>query len=68
MAERWTRDSWRGKPIVQVPEYPDRAALLRRLRAVRDRIDRDYAQPLDVEASSDRGEESSSTRDRESST
>lgn len=29
--------------------YPDRAALLRRLRAVRDRIDRDYAQPLDVE-------------------
>ena len=27
MAERWTRDSWRGKPIVQVPEYPDRAAL-----------------------------------------
>ena len=23
MAERWTRDSWRGKPIVQVPEYPD---------------------------------------------
>ena len=27
MAERWTRESWRGKPIVQVPEYPDPAAL-----------------------------------------
>ncbi len=23
MAEKWTPDSWRGKPIVQVPEYPD---------------------------------------------
>ena len=27
MAERWTRDSWRKKPILQVPEYPDQAAL-----------------------------------------
>jgi len=27
VAERWTRDSWRAKPIVQVPEYPDAAAL-----------------------------------------
>jgi 3-deoxy-7-phosphoheptulonate synthase len=27
MAERWTPDSWRNKPIQQVPEYPDRAAL-----------------------------------------
>jgi 3-deoxy-7-phosphoheptulonate synthase len=27
MAERWTPDNWRGKPIVQVPEYPDPAAL-----------------------------------------
>ncbi|MBN8964119.1 MAG: 3-deoxy-7-phosphoheptulonate synthase, partial [Rhizobiales bacterium] len=27
MAERWTRDSWRSKPILQVPEYPDREAL-----------------------------------------
>ena len=27
MAERWTRESWRGKPVVQVPEYPDQAAL-----------------------------------------
>ena len=27
MAERWTRESWRQKPIVQVPEYPDKAAL-----------------------------------------
>jgi 3-deoxy-7-phosphoheptulonate synthase len=26
VAERWTRDSWRKKPIVQVPEYPDRKA------------------------------------------
>ena len=25
MPERWTPDSWRGKPIVQVPEYPDAA-------------------------------------------
>jgi 3-deoxy-7-phosphoheptulonate synthase len=27
VAERWTRDSWRKKPIVQVPEYPDLAKL-----------------------------------------
>jgi 3-deoxy-7-phosphoheptulonate synthase len=27
VAERWTRDSWRGKPIVQVPDYPDGKAL-----------------------------------------
>jgi 3-deoxy-7-phosphoheptulonate synthase len=27
MAERWTPDSWRRKPIVQVPKYPDEAAL-----------------------------------------
>src|SRR5712671_4477080 len=27
MPERWTRDSWRQKPIHQVPDYPDRAAL-----------------------------------------
>jgi 3-deoxy-7-phosphoheptulonate synthase len=27
MAERWTPDSWRKKPILQVPEYPDAAAL-----------------------------------------
>ncbi|MFC5067872.1 class II 3-deoxy-7-phosphoheptulonate synthase [Flaviflagellibacter deserti] len=25
--ERWTPDSWRSKPIVQVPGYPDEAAL-----------------------------------------
>ena len=24
---KWSRDSWRSKPIVQVPEYPDAAAL-----------------------------------------
>jgi len=27
MPERWTPDSWRKKPIVQVPDYPDKAAL-----------------------------------------
>src|SRR5262249_7482443 len=27
MPERWTRDSWHSKPIVQVPDYPDKAAL-----------------------------------------
>src|SRR6202163_12274 len=27
MAARWTPDSWRSKPIVQVPDYPDQKAL-----------------------------------------
>ena len=27
MPERWTPDSWRNKPIEQVPDYPDRQAL-----------------------------------------
>src|SRR5260370_7306214 len=27
MAERWTPETWRNKPIQQVPDYPDRAAL-----------------------------------------
>src|SRR5215211_6809140 len=27
MSERWSPDSWRGKPIQQVPAYPDAAAL-----------------------------------------
>src|SRR3954469_17368205 len=27
MPERWTRDSWRKKPVLQVPDYPDLAAL-----------------------------------------
>lgn len=27
MAERWTPDSWRSKPIVQVPDYPDAGTL-----------------------------------------
>jgi 3-deoxy-7-phosphoheptulonate synthase len=27
MAAAWKPDSWRGKPIVQVPTYPDQAAL-----------------------------------------
>jgi 3-deoxy-7-phosphoheptulonate synthase len=26
MAERWTPESWRKKPILQVPDYPDAAA------------------------------------------
>src|SRR3989442_4791726 len=27
MPERWTRDSWRMKPVAQVPEYADKEAL-----------------------------------------
>jgi len=27
MAERWTPDSWRKKPVLQVPDYPDAKAL-----------------------------------------
>jgi 3-deoxy-7-phosphoheptulonate synthase len=27
MAAPWSADSWRSKPIVQVPDYPDRASL-----------------------------------------
>ncbi|MEQ9329709.1 MAG: 3-deoxy-7-phosphoheptulonate synthase, partial [Rhodospirillales bacterium] len=27
MATNWTPDSWREKPILQVPEYPDKASL-----------------------------------------
>ena len=27
MATTWTPDSWRAKPIQQVPVYPDEAAL-----------------------------------------
>jgi len=27
MGERWTPESWRSKPVVQVPDYPDPAAL-----------------------------------------
>jgi 3-deoxy-7-phosphoheptulonate synthase len=27
MAERWNPESWRAKPIVQVPDYPDAGAL-----------------------------------------
>jgi AraC-like DNA-binding protein len=43
----------RGGTIAQVTSRPDAAQHLRdlaRLRRVRDRIDREYAQPLDVEA------------------
>jgi 3-deoxy-7-phosphoheptulonate synthase len=27
MVQRWTPDSWRNKPIAQMPDYPDRRAL-----------------------------------------
>ncbi|HAD86192.1 MAG TPA: 3-deoxy-7-phosphoheptulonate synthase class II, partial [Rhodospirillaceae bacterium] len=27
MANKWTPDSWRGKPILQVPDYPDQKVL-----------------------------------------
>ncbi|MEM7216264.1 MAG: 3-deoxy-7-phosphoheptulonate synthase class II [Pseudomonadota bacterium] len=27
MAQQWTPNSWRSKPIIQVPDYPDKAAL-----------------------------------------
>ena len=27
MADRWTPENWRHKPIVQVPDYPDAQAL-----------------------------------------
>ncbi len=27
MSERWTPESWRQKPVQQIPEYPDQAAL-----------------------------------------
>ena len=27
MAERWTPDGWRGKPVLQMPNYPDAGAL-----------------------------------------
>ena len=27
MAAQWTPDSWRGKPIQQVPDYPEPATL-----------------------------------------
>jgi len=27
MSERWTPDSWRAKPVVQIPDYPDAKAL-----------------------------------------
>ena len=27
MSASWSPDSWRSKPIVQVPSYPDKAAL-----------------------------------------
>ena len=27
MAEKWSPDSWRSKPILQVPEYPDQVAV-----------------------------------------
>ena len=49
---RWAPPARRGT-IAQVTSSPTAAQRLRdlaRLRRVRDRIDREYAQPLDVEA------------------
>jgi len=48
----WTTSA-RRSTIAHVTSKPDRAQHLRdlaRLRRVRDRMDREYAQPLDVEA------------------
>src|SRR3954454_4877302 len=28
MSERWTPDSWRAKPVLQIPDYPDAKALV----------------------------------------
>lgn len=28
MSNEWTPNSWRGKPILQVPEYPDQDKLI----------------------------------------
>jgi 3-deoxy-7-phosphoheptulonate synthase len=28
MSEKWTPTSWRGKPVAQVPVYPNEAALV----------------------------------------
>ena len=27
MSERWTPESWRTKPVLQVPDYPDAKAV-----------------------------------------
>ncbi len=27
MAQKWSPENWRGRPIKQVPDYPDDAAL-----------------------------------------
>ena len=27
MSERWAPNSWRGKPVQQIPAFPDQAAL-----------------------------------------
>ena len=35
MVTEWTPDSWRGRPILQQPEYPDAAALERTLDELR---------------------------------
>ena len=36
MSERWTPDSWRAKPVLQMPDYPDAKALGRRRGAACD--------------------------------
>jgi AraC-like DNA-binding protein len=44
------RDDGPGLTVTSTPADPERLRDLARLRRVRDRIDREYAQPLDVEA------------------
>ena len=34
MSERWTPDSWRTRPVLQVPDYPD-AKVLADVEAIR---------------------------------
>jgi AraC-like DNA-binding protein len=41
---------WQDLPVTSRPDATQRLGDLARLRRVRDRIDREYAQPLDVEA------------------
>src|SRR5919107_5478442 len=42
--------AWQDRPVTTRPAEEERLRDLARLRRVRDRIDREYAQPLDVEA------------------
>jgi AraC-like DNA-binding protein len=52
MRRRWTRADapWHDRAVTGRPEATQHLRDLARLRRARDRIDREYAQPLDVEA------------------